>query len=98
MAIDLAAKKANWVSRLITAAVAAMDAVNKAALTATEYSTDAYNGGDLTNRAAYQITDADLAGVAPQLDAAKLNALVGGIDALKSAYDSNAGILEAARP
>jgi hypothetical protein len=98
MAVDVSLKKANWVRRLVSDVIAAVDAIQRATVTASEYSTDAFNGGDLQNRPEYQITDADLAAIAPQLNAAKLNSFIGGHAALKAAYDANAGILEAGRP
>lgn len=99
MAVDATQKKASWVRRVVTDGIAAADAVRKADLTASEYSTDAFNGGDLANRPEYQITDADLIAAGfPWLNAAKLNTYIGGLAALKGAYDSNAGVIEAARP
>ena len=98
MALDLASKKRSWVNRLIQDATAAVDAINRAVQTSTEYTTDAYNGGDPVNRPEYEITDADLAGIAPHLDAAKLNALVGGLNTVRDALASVIGQLEAARP
>jgi hypothetical protein len=98
MAVNVAQKKANWVNRVISDVIAAADAIQRANVTASEYSTDAFNGGDLQNRPEYQITDADLAAIAPQLNAAKLNSFIGGQAALVAAYNANAGVIEAARP
>lgn len=99
MSVDATAKKANWVRRAVTDGIAAVDAIQKATDTNLDYSGQAFNGGDMTNRAEYAITDADLVAAGfPHLTAAKLNAFVGGVAALKATLDANAGILGAARP
>lgn len=99
MPVDVGNKKASWVRRIVADGIAAVDAVRKSDLTASEYSTDAFNGGDPTNRPEYTITDQDLIDAGfPHLDAAKLNTYIGGLAAIKSAYDANAGVIEAARP
>ncbi len=100
MAVDPSTKQKNFVSRLIAANVAMLDAINTAVEVSGEYTTDAFDGSDLQNRPEYQITDAFLAGVDAfkHLNALKLNQLVGGINALKATRDANAGYLEAARP
>lgn len=100
MAVDPSVKKVNWLTRLVAGAISAVDAIDSAAKVAAEYTTDAYNGGDLANRPEFQVTDADLAAQSAfkHLDATKLNQLVGAVGALKEALDANAGYLEAARP
>jgi len=99
MAVDASAKKANWIRRVVADGISAVDAINKVTTTATEYSTDAFNGGDQTNRPEYTITDADLVAAGfPHLNAAKLNSYIGGLAALTAAYNANGGIIEAARP
>lgn len=100
MAVDPSVKKVNWLARFVAAAIAAVDAIDSAAKVAGEYTTDAFDGGDLANRPEFRITDADLAGQSAfkHLDAAKLNQLVGALNAVKATKDANAGYLEAARP
>lgn len=97
--MNLGPKKSNWLSRYVRDLIAAVDQLNAARTTASEYSTDAFNGGDQVNRAGNTITDADLVALGfPHLTAAMLNASVGGLNALAAAYDANAGVIEAARP
>jgi hypothetical protein len=99
VAIDASKKKAAWVARLVSDGIAAADAIIRANDTAQAYSINAFNGGDSQNRPEYAITDADLVAAGfGHLNAAKLNSFIGGLAALKAAYDANAGIIEAARP
>lgn len=99
MALNLAAKKKGWLSRVTGDVIAAVDALNVARTTALEYTTDAFNGGDLGGRPEYQITDQDLADLGfSHLSAAKLNAFIGGLNQMTAAYDANAGVIEAGRP
>ncbi|MBN9522614.1 hypothetical protein J0H58_29515 [bacterium] len=99
MPVETNAKKANWIRRVVADGIAVVDAIRRADVTASEYSTSAFNGGDQANRPEYAITDEDLVAAGfPHLDASKLNQFVGGLAGLKTAYDGSAGILEAARP
>jgi hypothetical protein len=97
--LNVQTKKSNFLSRVIAAGIAAADAIEQAKITADEYNTNAFNGGDQANRPEYTITDADLVELNfPWLAASNLNQFIGGLNALHDAYQANAGVIEAARP
>jgi hypothetical protein len=95
---DLGTKKASFISRQVTDALAAVDALDKACtLDKAQWDACAYATG--ATPAGNNITDADLAAAGfGYMTALQLNQLIGALAAIKATLDQNRGYLEAARP
>jgi len=92
---DLSQKKASFTRRYIAAVESFLSISDQLAALATEWSANAYPTG--ATPAENNITDEDLALVAPWLTALQLNEAVGAIDAVHVTVDEQRGYLEAVR-
>jgi hypothetical protein len=92
---DLAQKKASFVRRYVAAVEAFLVNSDDLEALATEWSANAYPTG--ADPAGNNITDQDLATVAPWLTADQLNHAVGAVAAIGVTVDDQRGYLEAVR-
>jgi hypothetical protein len=92
---DLTQKKASFIRRYVAAIESLLTMADDLAVLANEWSANAYpTGATPTDN---NITDADLAVVAPWLTALQLNECVGAADAVNQTVKAQRGYLEAAR-
>ena len=92
---DLAQKKASFIRRYVAAIEGLLESANGLVSLKSEWSANAYpTGGD---PAGNNITDEDLATVAPWLTALQLNQAVGAVESVQVAIQQNRGYLEAVR-
>ena len=92
---DLAQKKSSFVRRYVTAIESFLANSEDLAALAQEWSANAYPTG--ADPAGNNITDEDLALVAPWLTALQLNQAVGAVDAVHVTLEEQRGYLEAVR-
>jgi len=92
---DLAQKKGSFIRRYVAAVESFLTISEQLAALDVEWSANAYPTG--ASPAENNISDEDLALVAPWLTALQLNQAVGAVDAVNQTVDSQRGYLEAVR-
>lgn len=92
---DLAQKKSSFIRRYVAAVESFLTISDDLLALATEWDANSYPTG--ATPAENNITDQDLALVAPWLTALQLNQAVGAVDAVNQTVDSQRGYLEAVR-
>ena len=92
---DLIQKKSSFVRRYVAAIESFLVNFDSLAALDTEWHANAYATG--ANPPEYNITDEDLAAVAPWLTALQLNQAVGAVAAVAVTVDEQRGYLEAVR-
>jgi hypothetical protein len=92
---DLAQKKGSFIRRYVAAVESFLTISDDLTALATEWSANAYPTG--ADPAGNNITDEDLATVAPWLTSLQLNQAVGAVDAVHATVEEQRGYLEAVR-
>ncbi len=92
---DLAQKKASFIRRYVAAIEGFLESANGLVSLKSEWSANAYPTGATPPE--NNISDGDLAAVAPWLTADQLNQAVGAVESVQVAVQQNRGYLEAVR-